>query len=257
VIWDYGKEYQAYIDACDWSKLFDAKYYKKTFPMLAMQYHNDDALLLRHFQTVGIHEGRQGNASFNVGAYRINCAAGIRDAFKANYAAYYIYYLMNQTAESKVNTKTAGKTKLKQQYAYVYTALQLRELEHVNKYRKDKKAAAVKLNSELCSFANYRAYLNSHDGYKAHDWAIKNDKKISSCLKAMGSKNGRFGENTVTSYHHSIVDYAYQYYKSPKHYKLMVSKDYNCIGCSNFYYAANPKTVGSQFDVYAKDLHTP
>lgn len=53
------------LNACDWSLVFDADYYKKAFPMLAVQYHQDNALLLEHFQTVGIHEGRQGSANFN------------------------------------------------------------------------------------------------------------------------------------------------------------------------------------------------
>ena len=35
----------------------------------ALQYHGDDEKLLDHFQTVGVHEGRQGCASFNVGVF--------------------------------------------------------------------------------------------------------------------------------------------------------------------------------------------
>ena len=41
----------------------------------------DKALLLQHFQTVGIHEGRQGCEGFNVAAYQKNCDAKLREAF--------------------------------------------------------------------------------------------------------------------------------------------------------------------------------
>lgn len=81
VIYDYGKDYDAFTAACDWSLEFDADYYMSTFPTLALQYHNDKNLLLKHFQTVGIHEGRQGKESFNVGAYKGNCSSEVSKAF--------------------------------------------------------------------------------------------------------------------------------------------------------------------------------
>ena len=42
VTWDYGKDYDAYVAAADWSLVFDAEYYKSAFPMLAALYHDDD-----------------------------------------------------------------------------------------------------------------------------------------------------------------------------------------------------------------------
>ena len=66
VVYNYGDEYNKLIAECDWSLVFDVNYYISEFPCLALLYHNDADLLLQHFQTVGIHEGRQGSASFNV-----------------------------------------------------------------------------------------------------------------------------------------------------------------------------------------------
>ena len=60
IVWDYGEEYERYVAACDWSLIWDYDFYVKTYPGLAALYHYDEALLLRHFQTVGIHEGRVG-----------------------------------------------------------------------------------------------------------------------------------------------------------------------------------------------------
>lgn len=95
VEYDYGKAYDKYVEACNWNLVFDADYYMSEFPLLAMQYNYDKKLLLEHFQTVGIHEGRQGNKSFNVGAYKSNCASDLRNAFGNNYEGYYFYYMLN------------------------------------------------------------------------------------------------------------------------------------------------------------------
>ena len=256
VIYDYGDDYQEYVDACDWSLVFDAEYYKATFPMLALLYHNNDALLLKHFKTVGIHEGRQGCANFNVSAYAHNCSNEVYTAFGRNWAAYYIYYLMNYETERSVNTVTANNgSPVYQQMNCVYTALQLMEYDMVNQYRAAVNTADVKINSELCAFANYRAYLNSHDGYVAHDWAIANDPAINDALTAMGSTNGYYAENTVTQPTSIPQPYYERYFNSPEHYEAMVSDKYNCFGCSNLYWNASD-TRGSQFDVYALDLNT-
>ena len=47
--WD--ELYRSYVATCDWSLVFDAEYYKQAFPMLAKLYHENDELLLEHFQT--------------------------------------------------------------------------------------------------------------------------------------------------------------------------------------------------------------
>ena len=41
--------------------LFHDGYLLESFPALALLYQYDEELLLEHFQTVGVHEGRQGN----------------------------------------------------------------------------------------------------------------------------------------------------------------------------------------------------
>ena len=70
--------YDEYVDAGDWSLVFDVEFYKAAFPMLALQYNNNDELLTEHFQTVGVREGRQGCESFNLAVYLENCDGKIR-----------------------------------------------------------------------------------------------------------------------------------------------------------------------------------
>ena len=68
--------------------------------MLAYQYHYDKDLLIRHFQTVGVHEGRQGNAGFNVADYMAKCAPDARELYGDCYAAYYFHFMNIETDRS-------------------------------------------------------------------------------------------------------------------------------------------------------------
>lgn len=258
VTYDYGEAYNKYVKECDWSLVFDAGYYKATFPMLAVQYHYDDALLLEHFQTVGIHEGRQGSEKFNVGAYFYNCDKKVYDAFEKNWAAYYIYYMMNYKTEQKINTKTAEGHAIHQQYKMVLTKDQADEFAGINSYRKEAAADAVRFDSEVAAFANFRAYLNAHDGYVAHDWAENDKDRLYSYLDKLvknGNDWGSFAENTVTvhSTKPSFRKWSENYRNSEKHYKAMVNTKYKFTGCSHMYVGEKC----SQFDVYLANLNTP
>ena len=59
-------------EAVDYSSVFDVEYYYNTYPDLRETIGNNPAALLEHFINVGMKEGRNGNASFNVKAYMIN-----------------------------------------------------------------------------------------------------------------------------------------------------------------------------------------
>ena len=252
VEYDYGEAYEKYVDACDWDLVFDAEYYKKTFPMLAIQYHDDDELLLRHFQTVGIHEGRQGSADFNWGAYYLNCSDKVYKAFGKTRAAYYIYYMLNYNTEKSVNTKTADNGKeTYEQYDVVMTALQKNELIGVNKIRKENGAENVKFDSEIAAYANFRAWMNTAGGYEHHDWAIERveDGTINNYVgKYCIDGKINFAENTNYG---SLRNNPFDSYKDSKeHFDAMVNPKAGYIGCSNRYVA----TTGAKkvhFDVYA------
>lgn len=280
VIYDYGEAYDTYIDACDWSLVFDADYYAETFPMLAVQYHDDEDLLLMHFQTVGVHEGRQGCKDFNVGAYLNNCSGSVKKAFGENYAAYYIYYMLKYDTQKKVNTVTAdNKEPVRQQYDMVMTWYQIQELDKVNEYREEVDAEPVEFDSEMAAFANYRGYLNAHDGYRAHDW-LENSREsgdgvamgiIRKMVDNTNNTKYSFAENTITfsagSYGRPKHIAAPFYYKSKGHYEAMVNTKHSYIGISNLNWGvytttyANHETKhcpGSQFDVYlSSEIDTP
>lgn len=247
VVWDYGDKYNKYIKECDWKKVFDAEYYKKTFPMLAMLYNNDDQLLLEHFYTVGIHEGRQGSENFNVGAYRYN--SNLEQYFGDNYAAYYIYYLMNYNTEKKINTiKAPIKTEI--QYKICATKLQKTELKEVNAYRKEVGVSNAVFDGELMAFANYRAYVNITQNYKAHDWSKKNNESLKNYLKIITNGSwSSYGENNICCTRYRSSGFAKLYRDSKEHYDTMVSGKYNYIGVSNVY-IADKKNKGEQFDLF-------
>lgn len=272
VIYDYGEAYDAYVDACDWSLVFDADFYAETFPMLALQYHYDEDLLLMHFQTVGVHEGRQGSADFNVVAYGANHDE-LQDSFGRDYAAYYIYYMLNHDAEKSVNTVKAENGKeVYKQYRVTLTWYQKKELEAVNKYREEAGVDAVVFDPEMAAFANYRAYLNANDGYQAHDWlrnSLDADDGIAKgYIRMMVKADAKyaFAENTITV-SCSISDAKHiaagNYYDSKGHREAMQDAEYAYIGISNMLFDnegsdKNRAQNHSQFDVFmTDDLATP
>lgn len=255
VEYDYGKNYDSFVKTCDWSLVFDADFYIKSFPLLAMQYHNNKSLLLEHFQTIGIHEGRQGNKSFNVGVYMNNCDSSVKNAFGNNYEGYYFYYMLNYASEKSVNAASGSDSKLQQKA--IMTALQSEELKGVNMYRREVGVADIAFDSELAAFANYRGYLNSHDGYKVHDWfrASENKTVLNYIVDLYNAQS--LGENTATTNcesstcHHPSCNYGRTYYEnyraSEPHYKAMIASKNDLIGCGNCYKA--PYVV-SQFDTF-------
>lgn len=254
VVYDFGEEYQAYVDACDWSLVFDADYYMDTFPMLALQYHYDEDLLLEHFQTIGIHEGRQGSADFNVKAYMVNGKRATFDTFGGNLEGYYFYYMLNYDSEKNVNTTTLPSGKpVASMYKFRPTALQTAELEGINEYREDVNSDALTLHAEVCALANYRAYLNAHDGWKAHDWALEYTDTLINYGKIMGG-DGCVSENTctfATGRKHGYVCVEH-YAKSEAHYNAMVNNKFTYMGASNMY---NGDNSSSQFDVFVKNAY--
>ena len=258
VVYDYGEFYNQLVENADWSLVFDANYYKKTFPMLAMQYHNDDALLLKHFQTVGVHEGRQASEKFNVIAYYYNCADSVYQAFKSekkNYAPYYFYYMFHYDTEKDVNTVSADNGKeIRKQGTMVLTAVQKQELADTNKYRSDAGEEDYIADSELNAIANYRAYVNQVEGWVAHDWCRedKNHTKIQEWIQANGSAS--YAENEVEGtrvYDGKVC--ATKYYNSPEHCETLLSKKYKYVGMSNTYQGKTKNARGYvryNLDVY-------
>lgn len=266
VVWDYGEDYAGYVDACDWSLIFDADFYMEKFPMLALQYHYDEDLLLMHYQTVGIHEGRQASKGFNPTAYMVNSDKSVQQVFGTDPAPYCIYYMMHYDTEKSVDTverNDGGRTPL--QYKQVLTWYQSKELEQVNAYREEKGAGPVRIDSEMSAFASYRAYLNAHEGYEAHDWLLDNydngNGKSGKAVETMVSDDDyHFSENTVTMHGPRPAPKniaAKNYYKSKEHREAMLDAEYVYIGISNMLFDTD-NASGSQFDVFMNShISTP
>lgn len=249
VIYDYGENYNAYADACNWDLVFDADYYIDAFPMLATLYQNDNARLLEHFRTVGVHEGRQGSADFNVKAYMDNCDPSICNTFDNNYEGYYFYYMLNYDTEKSV--KTTGPD-YEIQYKQIMTKCQAEELAGVNMYRDEVNVADIAFNSELAAVANYRAWTNAHDDWRGHDWTheFENHNFILDLCKRFNAAS--FAENT--SYHlrfcrtYGHTSYS-SYRDSESHYEAMVNAKYDLIGLSNIYYSRDD-TFSNHFQTF-------
>lgn len=244
VEYDYGAAYDKYVDACNWDLVFDADFYMEKFPLLAIQYHNDESLLLEHFQTIGVHEGRQGSANFNVGEYMRNCNQDIRNAFGDNYEGYYLYYMLNYDSEKSVD---AASSDGKIQQKTIMTAYQAKELEAVNAYRREVGSHDIEFDSELSAWSNFRGYINAHDGYRHHDW-FEQDTEYTNIVYGIYDC-GSFGENTTTkTTSHPKAKLFYENYRnSESHYKAMVADKNDLIGVGNCFYGTG---VVSQFDSF-------
>lgn len=261
VIWDYGKDWDLYVDACDWSLVFDADYYMKQFPMLAMQYHYDKDLLLRHFQTVGVHEGRQGSASFNVDAYNKNCSDPVYKAFHDHCEGYYLFYMLNYNTEKVMNTVTANDgSPVRSMVCNILTLAQQKELDKINVYRDEVGSAPVEYNAELAAIASYRAYINVTERIEGHDWLDKSgntDTQVDWVVTATnGLSSGSFSENNyessggITSMPRRIFADAYASCNS--HNEAMRRSSQKWVGIGNMVWDGTYYSWDEQFDIYAR-----
>lgn len=85
----------------DYSSVFDAEYYYNAYPDLHQSVKNTPSALLQHFTTIGMKEGRSGNAAFNVRAYMANNldllpVFGVKDL-----SCYYLHYITIGKAEGR------------------------------------------------------------------------------------------------------------------------------------------------------------
>lgn len=243
--------YQAHVDVCDWSLVFDVEFYKKAFPMLALQYDYDDGLLTQHFQTVGVHEGRQGSESFNVSAYMANCDEFVRKAFGSSYECYYFYYMLNQDTQKSVDARNDGSHP-----AWMEVQLskyQEDELDAVNEYREDAGVAPVAADPELMALASWRAWHDAGTGTKAHDWMTQNRTTLRGYMELMDVYE--YAENTTKvgnardNRYQAFCQAAFYYKNSQSHYEAMVDPQYLCFGCSDLYFS-DEHTMLAQFDLF-------
>ena len=242
VDYNYGDLYQSYVDACDWSLVFDADYYMEQFPYLALQYNYDRDWLLYHFQTIGIHEGRQGCADFNVRVYLDSTCDyddHIYETFDKNWECYYFYYMLNYDSQESLETKSKDGIEAKFQYKTILTYNQAKELDQLNALRAENNLPALQINSELNAFANYRARIDFEEGNVAHAWAEKN---TNYCLNMAKTVANTYDLNVITVIYaenktmHNIGDTTTGYTNlldSPDHVKQMLYDNISYTGLSN------------------------
>lgn len=89
------------VDTTSFSPVFNSTYYADANPDLKAVFGNDEALLLNHFLTCGMAEGRLASAEFNVHVYKAN-NADLRAVFGEDLASYYHHYINNGKAEGRV-----------------------------------------------------------------------------------------------------------------------------------------------------------
>jgi len=89
--------------ASDYAAIFDASYYAAANPDVAAALGTDENVLLNHFLTSGIAEGRRGCAEFDL-SYYMECNSDLVAAFGSDYASYYNHYLTSGKAEGRIGS---------------------------------------------------------------------------------------------------------------------------------------------------------
>ena len=243
--------------------IFDIDYYKKTFPMLAIQYNNNDELLLKHFQTVGIHEGRQGSEQFNVAAYASNYIAEYgEDPFDMNYACYALYYMLNQDTEKDLNTiTTSGGVAVPVQSKIIVTAFQQDDIDCQNTFRNSVFAShTLKFDAETIAYANWQAYRNAT--------GVTDELSASEVIDYISLLNKNYDPGTSTYYtNHSnfykecYAEYTYSgdYGMDQEPLQRMTSEDVYYIGISHAYTGINEenRVVTECFSAYLDKVNNP
>lgn len=272
IVWDYGEEYEKYIATCDWSLVWDYDFYVKTFPMLAELYHYDEELLLRHFQTVGIHEGRMGREDLCISLVPIK---------EGNWAYRYLKFMFDYDEyaadmENGLYRIPADSNYIPLQQTNIMTALEKEKLSTINMLVEEYNAFIGSKNryeltahpndlmvnyltsyDEAACFANLRAYLGAHDGYTGDDWFKTN--YLEYIVKAHPYQKVREDVSVGMSYLDydgklTIDDIMANIDESSNEYVNHITNpetDYKDIGISNIYY--NPDTNKScHVDTYSE-----
>jgi len=87
----------------NYTNVYDFPTYLANNSDLSSKYSNDDTGALVHFVNYGMNEGRQANANFSVQSYRARYY-DLRRVFGDNLKAYYMHFITNGKAESRVAT---------------------------------------------------------------------------------------------------------------------------------------------------------
>ena len=88
----------------EYSAVFNAAYYSSHYSDLMINYGTDERLLLQHFLSYGMKEGRQASEEFNVKAYR-DRYADLQKAFGDDLKAYYLHYIHYGKTEGRNGRK--------------------------------------------------------------------------------------------------------------------------------------------------------
>ena len=83
------------------SPVFNSTYYAEKYADIVAVYGKDEALLLQHFISCGMVEGRQGSEEFNIDIYRSNYP-DLVSVFGDDLTLYYMHYILSGKTEGRI-----------------------------------------------------------------------------------------------------------------------------------------------------------
>ena len=239
-----------YIDITYGDKLFDYDFYCDKYPMLADLFEYDEDALKQHFYSVGMFEGRQGIATFNVDNYTTSTK---------DLASYYIKYVTSSDS-SKSYKKTSKDTYQIRLYDVGFEAYVLDvEKDHESStFRKD--LADPYIQGELNALASDRVRFQLSDfNSVGHDRSFEYFDSDTCALNAinLGLKDftqvseNIFSKDALNNF--SLSDKVSQeksdtmitWRNSTDHYNAAVNDVYIYVGQSHIYADYNSTGKGS------------
>jgi hypothetical protein len=97
----FGSTFAFIYGGVSYTPVFDPVYYMDSNPDVKAVYSESQLALFDHFMNTGIYEGRQGNADFNINAYRTRYE-DLREAYGTNLQRYLWHYVTTGKSEGRV-----------------------------------------------------------------------------------------------------------------------------------------------------------
>ena len=232
--------------------VFASTFYAEKYADLKSSFGTDENLLLQHFLTSGMAEGRQGNAEFNVQTYRDNYA-DLKTTYGDDLLLYYLHYINIGKAEGRVatpisNTPSVSTTSTSTNVHPMFTETQWeyanRVIELINKERAALGLGSVSALHNLSSSAQARAI----ETVTKFSHTRPND---SSCFTIFDEYNvsyGYAGENIAAGQRtpESVVT---AWMNSPGHKANILNANYKHLGVGCY-------TTNSGYGIYWCQLFT-
>ncbi len=222
----------------DYAAVFDSTYYLEHNPDLRAAIGDNSDLLLNHFLTCGMAEGRQGNEEFNVQYYKEKYS-DLQLIFGEDLPSYYLHYVTIGKAEGRIGNETLAKvpestsvnnkpieanndvnSSDENNSGYAYEVVEL-----VNKVREENGLGKLTTTPELMKTAQIRA----EETVTVFEHTRPDGTLCFTAFQQNGVKYNKAGEN-IAAGQNTPAEVMESWLNSPGHRANILNTNFNRIG---------------------------